>query len=306
MVPAANRSFYSLQLLIRMIDRKKTTWLRTISQERPLLLPAAHDALSARLIEQAGFKAYVIGGFPLLAARHALPDIGLAGFGEMQAGVKDITAASSLPVLVDADDGYGDVKNVIRTVQNYEAMGVEALFIEDQLSPKRCGHLDGKEIVPEKVMTEKLRAAAEAKNNPDTFIMARTDSRAVYGLDDALHRAEAYLNAGADGIFIEAPQSVKELEIIGATFDVPQMANMLENGRTPILSPRELGEIGFAMVAYPVSLIFRIVQTMQSALTDLKEEKLNLEGEGVNFDEFKEMIGINTWSKLEERFSSKN
>jgi len=297
------------------------------------LLPAAHDALSARLIEQAGFKAYVIGGFPLLAARHALPDIGLAGFGEMQAGVKDITAASSLPVLVDADDGYGDVKNVIRTVQNYEAMGVEALFIEDQLSPKRCGHLDGKEIVPEKVMTEKLRAAAEAKNNPDTFIMARTDSRAVYGLDDALHRAEAYLNAfimartdsravyglddalhraeaylnaGADGIFIEAPQSIKELEIIGAAFDVPQMANMLENGRTPILSPRELGEIGFAMVAYPVSLIFRIVQTMQSALTDLKKEKLNLEGEGVNFDEFKEMIGINTWSKLEERFSSKN
>jgi 2-methylisocitrate lyase-like PEP mutase family enzyme len=128
----------------------------------------------------------------------------------------------------------------------------------------------------------------------------------VYGLDDALHRAEAYLNAGADGIFIEAPQSVKELEIIGAAFDVPQMANMLENGRTPILSPRELGEIGFAMVSYPVSLIFRIVQTMQSALTDLKEERLNLEGEGVNFDEFKEMIGINTWSKLEERFSSKS
>lgn len=271
-----------------------------------MLLPAAHDALSASLIEQSGFSAYVVGGFPLLAARHALPDLGLAAFGEMQVGIRDIMSASSLPLLVDADDGYGDVKNVIRTIQTYETMGVQALFIEDQVSPKRCGHLDGKEIVSQKVMTDKLRAAAESKINPETFLLARTDARAVYGLDEALRRAEAYLKAGADGIFIEAPQSVAELEQIGTAFDVPQMANMLEGGgRTPILSPADLGELGFAMVAYPVSLIFRIVKTMQQALQDLKAEKLNLDGEGVNFADFKEILGFNEWSRLEKIYSNK-
>jgi 2-methylisocitrate lyase-like PEP mutase family enzyme len=288
-----------------MIQRTQMTWTQALSKEKPLLLPAAHDALSARLIEQAGFTAYVIGGFPLLAARHALPDLGLAGFGEMQAGIKDIISASSLPLLVDADDGYGDVKNVIRTVQTYESMGAQALFMEDQVSPKRCGHLDGKEIVPQTVMTDKFKAAAEAKTNNETFLIARTDSLAVYGLDEALRRAEAYLMAGADGIFIEAPQTVEELEKIGAAFDVPQMANMLESGRTPILSPTELGEIGFAMVSYPVTMIFRIVKTMQQALKDLQEGKLNLEGEGVGFDEFKEIIGLKEWSLLDEQYSTK-
>ena len=152
-----------------------------------------------------------------------------------------------------------------------------------------------KEIVPQTVMTDKLKAAAEAKINNETFLIARTDSLAVYGLDEALRRAEAYLMAGADGIFIEAPQTVEELEQIGAAFDVPQMANMLENGRTPILSPAELGEIGFALVSYPVTMIFRIVKTMQQALKDLQEEKLNLEGEGIGFDEFKEIIGFKEW-----------
>jgi len=288
-----------------MIQRTQTTWAQALSKEKPLLLPAAHDALSARLIEQAGFTAYVIGGFPLIAARHALPDLGLAGFGEMQAGVRDIITTSTLPVMVDADDGYGDVKNVIRTLQTFETMGVHALFMEDQVSPKRCGHVDGKEIVPQQVMIDKLKAASAAKNNPDTFLMARTDSRAVYGLDEALRRAEAYLKAGADGIFIEAPQTVEELEQIGAAFDVPQMANMLENGRTPILSPDELGEIGFAMVSYPVTMIFRIVKTMHQALKDLQEGKLNLEGEGIGFDEFKEIIGFKEWTLLDEKFTTK-
>lgn len=289
-----------------MKQRTQTSWTGTLSLEKPLLLPAAHDALSASLIEQSGFSAYVVGGFPLLAARHALPDLGLAAFGEMQVGIRDIMSASSLPLLVDADDGYGDVKNVIRTIQTYETMGVQALFIEDQVSPKRCGHLDGKEIVSQKVMTDKLRAAAESKINPETFLLARTDARAVYGLDEALRRAEAYLKAGADGIFIEAPQSVAELEQIGTAFDVPQMANMLEGGgRTPILSPADLGELGFAMVAYPVSLIFRIVKTMQQALQDLKAEKLNLDGEGVNFTDFKEILGFNEWSRLEKIYSNK-
>src|SRR5262245_15132816 len=169
----------------------RPTWKELLGRGEPLLLPCAHDGLSARLIERAGFAAYSIGGFPLIGARHALPDIGLVGFGEMSAGVRDIVAASRLPVLVDGDDGYGDVKNVVAMVRRYEDMGVSALFIEDQRAPKRCGHMAGKDVVDASVMTAKIRAAAAERR--DLFLIARTDARAVHGLDDALRRAEAYL-----------------------------------------------------------------------------------------------------------------
>ena len=209
----------------------KPKWKQLLERERPLLLPCAHDALSARLIERAGFAAYSIGGFPLVGARHALPDVGLVGFGEMSAGIRDIMAATDLPVLVDGDDGYGDAKNVARTVAGYEAMGVAAIFIEDQRAPKRCGHMAGKDVIDADTMAVKLRAAAAARRNPDTFIIARTDARAVHGLDEALRRAELYLKAGADGLFVEAPQTVDELARIGRAFaGVPQIANMLEGG----------------------------------------------------------------------------
>ncbi len=280
----------------------RTTFRDALARERPLLLPCAHDALSARLIERAGFAAYSIGGFPLVGARHALPDIGLASFGEMLAGVRDIMAASRLPVLVDADDGYGDVKNVARTVHAYEAAGVAALFIEDQRAPKRCGHMAGKEVVDAAAMAAKIRAAAAARER-DTFLMARTDARATHGLDEALRRAELYLKSGADGIFIEAPQTVAELERIGSAFrGTPQLANMLEGGRTPLLAPAALFKLGFAMVAYPTTLIFRVVHTIENALADLKAGTLQLENEGVGFEGFKEITGFAEWADVEERF----
>src|SRR5256885_7401176 len=218
----------------------KPTWRDLLAQERPLLLPVAHDALSARLIERAGFRAYSIGGFPLVGARHALPDIGLVGLGEMSAGMRDIMAASALPVLVDGDDGYGDVKNVTRTIHTYERMGAGAIFIEDQVAPKRCGHMAGKSVIGADAMAKKLRAAAAARET-GMFLIARTDARAVHGLDDALRRAELYLKSGADGVFIEAPETPEELARVGAEFrHVPQMANLLEGGRTPLIPPAEL------------------------------------------------------------------
>src|SRR2546430_1686260 len=250
----------------------KPTWKELLARGEPLLLPCAYDALSARLIERAGFAAYSVGGCALVGARHALPDIGLVGFGEMSAGIRDIMAATSLPVLVDCDDGYGDVKNVARTIAGYEAMGVSAIFMEDQRAPKRCGHMAGKDVIEADAMAAKLRAAAQARRSPDFFIIARTDARAVHGLDDALRRAELYLKAGADGLFIEAPQSLEELAQIGRAFQgVPQLANMVEGGgRTPILPPAELYRLGFAMVAYPTTLIFRVARTLEAALADLK------------------------------------
>jgi 2-methylisocitrate lyase-like PEP mutase family enzyme len=275
-------------------------WKHLVTGPKPLLLPCAHDALSARLIEQAGFAAYSIGGFPLVGARYGLPDVGLVGLGEMAAGIRDITAASSLPVLVDADDGYGDTKNVARTMRTYEEIGVAAIFFEDQVAPKRCGHMAGKDVVPAEVMEEKIRIAARSRQNPDTFILARTDARAVLGLDEALRRAERYLAAGADGIFIEAPESVAELETVGRAFPgVPQLANMLEGGRTPVLPPAELHALGFSMIAYPTTLIFRVARTVQKALGELAEGRLSLVGEGVDFEAFKAIVGYGDWAAWE-------
>ncbi len=278
----------------------RPTWRDLLARGEPLLLPCAHDALSARLIERAGFSAYSIGGFPLVGARHALPDIGLVAYGEMSAGMRDIMAASALPVLVDGDDGYGDAKNVARTVAGYEQMGAAALFIEDQRAPKRCGHMAGKEVIDAGVMVEKIRAAAGARR--DLFLIARTDARATHGLDEALRRGERYLAAGADGVFIEAPQSVDELARIGRAFaGVPQLANMLEGGRTPLLAPDELYRLGFAMVAYPTTLIFRVARTIEKALVDLKDGRLAIENEGVDFETFKDITGFKHWAEIEER-----
>ena len=180
-------------------------------------------------------------------------------------------------------------------------MGVAALFIEDQVSPKRCGHMAGKNVIPMEAMVAKVRAAVAARSNADTFIIARTDARAVHGLDDALRRAESYLQAGADGIFVEAPQSLEELERIGRSFDLPQLANMLEDGDTPMLSPAELAELGFAMVAYPTSLIFRIAHTMREALQAMRTGQLTDAPPELGFDAFKGIVGFDQWAALEER-----
>src|SRR5256886_3183056 len=186
----------------------------------------------------------------------------------MSAGIRDIMAATSLPVLVDCDDGYGDVKNVARTISGYEAMGVSAILLEDQRAPKRCGHMAGKDVIDADAMAGKLRAAVAARGGADLFIIARTDARAVHGLDEALRRGEIYLKAGADGLFIEAPQSIDELTRIGRTFQgVPQLANMVEGGgRTPALPPHELHRPGLALVADPPSLSLRGARPIETPL----------------------------------------
>ena len=282
------------------------TWKELLAGGEPLLLPCAHDALSARLIERAGFRAYSIGGYALVGARHALPDIGLVAYGEMSAGVRDIMAGSRLPVLIDGDDGYGDVKNVVHTVAGYEAMGASAIFIEDQRAPKRCGHMAGKSVIETEAMARKLRAAVAARRSTDLFIIARTDARAVHGLDEALRRGEVYLNAGADGLFIEAPQSVEELARVGQSFQgVPQLANMLVGGgRTPILPPAELARLGFAMVAYPTSLIFAVAHAMEKTLAELREGRLASAEQTLSFEQFKDITDLALWGGIEQRFDT--
>jgi len=283
---------------------KPPTWKELLAQEQPLLLPCAYDALCARLIERAGFAAYSIGGYALVGARYAIPDIGLAAFGEISAGIRDIMAATRLPVLVDCDTGYGDVKNVTHTIQGYEAMGASSIFMEDQVSPKRCGHMAGKDVIPAEQMVAKIKAAAGARRSKDFFIVARTDARAVHGLDEALRRGEMYLEAGADGLFIEAPQTVAELERVGKTFKgVPQIANMLEGGgQTPVLPPKELLALGFNMIAYPTTLIFRVARTIERALADLKAGKAAEANDVVDFAGFKSITNYDEWARIEDEY----
>lgn len=281
---------------------QRPAWKDIVGTKAPILLPAAHDALTAKLIERAGFDAYQVGGFAIEGLLPCHSD--LTHFGEMSAAVREIIMASSLPVLVDADDGYGDVKNVTRTVREYEALGASAIFIEDQRAPKRCGHMRGKEVVPAEVMEGKVRAAAAARQNHEFFLIARTDARGPHGLDEALRRAERYLDCGADGLFVEGPENVEELRRIGSAFrGVPQIANMLEGGgRTPLLRPSELHELGFSMVTYPTSLIFRVARTLEKALDDMKSERLELDGQGVDFQRFEEIVGLPGWAEIESRF----
>lgn len=278
------------------------TFRELVASERPLVLPGAHDALSAMLIQQAGFKAFFIGGFPVAGVRYGLPDIGLLGAREFADAYRDILAVTTLPALVDADNGYGDHKNVVHLVHSLERLGAQALFFEDQVSPKRCGHIAGKALVATEDMESKIRAAAGERMNPETFIIARTDAREVVGMDEALRRGERYLRAGADGLFIEAPESVEEMAQIGRAFDVPLLANMLEGGRTPILRPAQLEELGFRIVIYGISLLMRITRTMQETLQDILSGDLKLSGTGVSFSEYKAIVGMDRWSRIEDQY----
>jgi len=269
--------------------------------EKPLILPGAFDALSARLIKRAGFKAYFTGGFPTIGARWGLPDIGLVAYGEISQAVTDVMAASDLPVMVDGDNGYGDVKNIVHVLHGYERLGVSAIMFEDQVAPKRCGHIAGKDVVPAAEMIAKIKAVSSEKKK-ETFILARTDARDVHGLDEAFRRADQYLAAGADGIFIESPHDVKELELIGRKFDVPQMANMLEGGRTPILTPKELSDMGFEIAIYGISLLMHSVKTMQDLLSKLSKGDIGFVGKGVGFEEYKDIVGFGDWAAVENKF----
>jgi 2-methylisocitrate lyase-like PEP mutase family enzyme len=203
---------------------------------------------------------------------------------------------------VDADDGYGDVKNVTRTTRVYEQMGASAIFFEDQVAPKRCGHMAGKVLVSVETMEAKLRAAASAREDKELFIIARTDAREVEGLDAAFRRAERYLRAGADGLFIEAPRDEEELRKIGGSFGVPHLANMLEGGLTPILSNKELGEMGFSMVIHGITLLMRATKTIKDVLRDIADDKLTPDKDGVTFDEYKRLVNFGEWSEIEDKF----
>jgi len=289
------------------IKVERPSWRALLRRHKFLQLPAAHDALSARLIARAGFIAYQIGGFALEGARFGIPDIDLIRFGEKSAAVREIIGASELPVLVDCDDGYGDVKNVTHTLNVYEEMGVSAIFIEDQKPPKRCGHMAGKEVIPPEEMAEKIRAATAARSDRDSiFIIARTDAEEVNGLDHAIGRCERYLKAGADAIYIEAEHSEKDLNRIARAFKGDHMVvNVFEGGgKSPWMSPEQLRALGFTMALYPTTVLFRMTHAIEDALATLRAGKPMDETRAVSMAEFELIVDLPKWAIMESRFRS--
>jgi 2-methylisocitrate lyase-like PEP mutase family enzyme len=261
----------------------------------PLLVPGAYDALSARLVEQAGFDAVYMTGFGATASLLGLPDVGLLGMSEMVDSAARMARAVDVPLITDADTGYGNVINVVRTVQELERAGVAAVQLEDQVSPKRCGHMTGKQVVPASEMAEKVRAAVEARRDQDLVLIARTDARAVDGLDAALSRAAAYREAGADVLFVEAPESDAEVREIAKAFpDVPLLFNWVERGFSPMLPLEELVELGFAVVLFPVATLFSATTGMQRYLASLKATGTPLAtlDDAIAFDDFTDLVGL--------------
>jgi 2,3-dimethylmalate lyase len=273
--------------------------------EKALMVPGAYSALTAKLVEQSGFPAVYLTGFGTAAHLLGKPDYGLVTLSEMANTVKTICQATDIPLIADGDTGYGNEINVQRTIQEYELAGAACIQLEDQVSPKKCGHMNGKQVIPMEDHVRKIKAAVSSRNDSNFLIMARTDARAVNGLDDALRRADAYLGAGADILFIEAPQSIEELEIIGRTFPgVPLVANMVENGKTPNLHINELEQLGFKIVVYPVSMLFTATLAIQEGLQRLKENGISEPSPSkmVTFQDFTEIVGLSKYQEWEKNF----
>lgn len=288
--------------------KKTTLFKQYILSPEILIAPVVHDPLCAKIAEHVGFKAIVAAGYSNSAAYLGVPDIGLLTMTEMVNCAKRIIDAVNIPVFADADDGYGNVNNVMRTISEYEKAGVAAVFIEDQRAPKRCGHMAGKNVISPQEMVAKIKAAIHVRKDPDLVIMARTDALAVNGLEDAIHRAKLYRDAGADLIFVEAPESIEQMETIIREVKAPLLANNLDGGKTPILTASELQQLGYAIVTNPVACTYTVAKAVKGVLHDLLQTgtTLNSRDNMVLFDEFNEMVGLQKIRKLEAEFITDN
>jgi 2-methylisocitrate lyase-like PEP mutase family enzyme len=249
-----------------------TPSLRTLLEPPGLLvIPGAQDAVAARVIEAAGFEAVYMTGYGVSASRVGVPDVGLAGLGEMLDGLRALRRAVSLPICADADTGFGGPLNVRRTVREYEAAGASAIQIEDQLHPKRCGHTLGRALAPPREMVHRIEVALEARGSDDLLVIARTDARTSLGLDEALERARLYAEAGADLLFVESPETEDEMKRIAGELPRPTVVNLVEGGRTPLLTHARLAELGFKVALHPVTALLAGIRATREALATLRE-----------------------------------
>jgi 2-methylisocitrate lyase-like PEP mutase family enzyme len=277
-------------------------------RDRLLVAPGCFDGLSARLVEEAGFEAaYLSGG--AVARSMGIPDIGLVTMSEVIERAAQVVSAVKIPVIADADTGYGNAVNLVRSVKEFERTGVAAIHIEDQITPKRCGHLDGKEVIPLREMEKKLEAALASRSDPDFCIIARTDARGVHGLEDAIRRGRAFAELGVDAVFIEAPQSEAELEEIPRALpNVPLLVNVFKGGKTPMLPVDRLQQLGYRIAIYPSETQRAAIHAMRQALGLLKRDGTTekMDDALTTFKERDKVVGLDEWQQLEKQYLALN
>ena len=282
----------------------RQTLKKLLNRKQLLVAPGCFDGLSARLVQEAGFEAaYLSGG--AMARSMGIPDIGLVTMSESIERAAQVVSAIQIPVIADADTGYGNAVNLVRSVREFERIGVAAIHIEDQITPKRCGHLDGKEVISRAEMEMKLKAALDTRTDPDFCIIARTDARGVHGLEDAIGRAQAFAKLGVDAIFVEAPQSESELaEIPKRLPDVSLLVNVFKGGKTPMLPMERLQQMGYRIAIYPSETQRAAIHAMRSALTTLKRDGTteSIDASLTTFKERDKVVGLDDWQKIEHTY----
>lgn len=286
---------------------RPTTRLRQLLNRKQILVaPGAHDVLAAKIIQQTGFEAVYFTGYGQAASHLGQPDVGLLTMTEMVTRLNNTAAAVDIPVIADADTGFGNAINTMRTVREYEKAGAAAIQLEDQVSPKKCGHMLDRQVVPVEEMVSKIKAAVAARRDPDLVIIARTDARTSRGLEEAIARGKAYEAAGADVLFIESPETVDEMKQICSSFKVPVLANMVEGGRTPLLTVKELEELGYRLVIFPTASVYTAAKALIELMANLKASGTTRDilEQMLPFSEFNQLIGLPEIKELEKRYAT--
>ena len=275
-----------------------------LKANKPFVIPGVYDAIGAKIAEKVGFEAMFQTGYGTSATLFGMPDYGFIGATETIDNARRICRAVSVPVIVDSDTGYGNALSVWKLVKELESAGASGIFLEDQRWPKRCGHMQGKEVITQEEYTEKLGAAIDSRQSKDFIIVARTDVRATEGLDAAIERGLQNKKTGADAIFIEAPRSLEEMKIIGKAINAPLVANMIEGGATPISSAETLHKLGFKIILYPLSVLFANTFATMSILKELKKTgtTTKFKQKVVNFDQFNDLVELPKFQKLEKKY----
>jgi methylisocitrate lyase len=275
-----------------------------LKANKPLVIPGVYDAIGAKIAEKVGFEAMFQTGYGTSATLFGMPDYGFIGATETIDNARRICRAVSVPVIVDSDTGYGNALSVWKLVKELESTGASGIFLEDQRWPKRCGHMQGKEVITQEEYTEKLGAAIDSRQSKDFIIVARTDARATEGLDAAIERGLQNKKTGADAIFIEAPRSLEEMKTIGKAINAPLVANMIEGGATPISSAETLHKLGYKIILYPLSVLFANTFATMNILKELKKtgSTAKFKQKVVNFDQFNDLVELPKFQKLEKKY----
>jgi methylisocitrate lyase len=275
-----------------------------LKSKKPLVIPGVYDALGAKIAQKVGFEAMFQTGYGTSASLFGMPDYGFIGAAETVDNARRICRAVSVPVIVDSDTGYGNALSVWKLVKELESAGASGIFLEDQRWPKRCGHMQGKEVIPQEEYTEKLSAAIDARENKDFIIVARTDARATEGLDGAIERGKQNKKTGADAVFVEAPRSIEEMKRIGKEINAPLVANMIEGGATPLSSAETLNKMGFKIILYPLSVLYANTFATMNILKELKKSgnTTKYKQKVVNFDQFNDLVELPKFRKMEKKY----